>query len=156
MTLDELHAAIARLAETPERVRALATRAADPRHRPAENEFTVVENVCHLRDIEAEGYVVRIRRLLEESAPLLDDLDGARLAIERRYNEQDLDAAIDAFANARANSVAMLRAIEDAGVLERSGTYAGEGPVTLADIVVRMGEHDEGHVRDLELCIRQS
>lgn len=150
MTLDELQAAIARLAETQERVRALATRATDPRRRPAEKEFSVVENVCHLRDIEADGYVVRIRRLLDESEPLLDDLDGARLAVERRYNDQDLATAIDAFATARANSVAMLRAIEDATALERRGTYPGEGPVTLAEIVARMCEHDEGHVRDIE------
>src|SRR5215212_970329 len=97
---------IARLAATPRRVRALAIRAADPRRRLAEGEFSVVENVCHLRDIEADGYVVRIRRLLEEDEPLLDDIDGARLSIERGYNEQDLVAAIDAFADARAKSIA--------------------------------------------------
>src|SRR5215212_853576 len=110
MNLDEQ---ISRLAATPDRVRALAKRAADPRHRVAENEFSVIENVCHLRDIEADGYVVRIRRLLEEDEPLLDDIDGARLAIERRYNEQDLVEAIDAFANARARSIAMLRGADN-------------------------------------------
>src|SRR5688500_19594160 len=50
----------------------------------------------YLRDIETEGYTVRIGQLLEEEDPLLRDLDGDRLAIERRYIEQDVDGALRA------------------------------------------------------------
>ena len=149
MNLDELHTIIADLAAMPDRIRALASAAADPRRKQGDF-FSVVENVCHLRDIEAEGYAVRIRRLLEEDEPLLDDLNGSQLAIDRRYNDDDLGAALDAFAEARNRSVAMLRAIGDERALQRRGTYAGEGPVTLADIVTRMREHDDGHLRDID------
>ncbi|HKX28833.1 MAG TPA: DinB family protein, partial [Blastocatellia bacterium] len=33
--------------------------------------LTVIEQICHVRDIEIEGYQVRFRRLLEESNPAL-------------------------------------------------------------------------------------
>jgi hypothetical protein len=32
--------------------------------------FTAIEQVCHVRDIEIEGYQVRFRRTLEEDSPL--------------------------------------------------------------------------------------
>jgi len=35
-----------------------------------------LEHVCHLRDIEQDGYHVRIHRMLEESNPSLLSLDG--------------------------------------------------------------------------------
>ena len=34
--------------------------------------FSAIEHVCHLRDIEQDGYHVRIRRMLDESNPWLE------------------------------------------------------------------------------------
>src|SRR2546429_489103 len=62
-------------------------------HKPISGEFSIVENVCHLRDIEIEGYTLRINRILNEEGPLLPDIDGGKLAVERDYNKQDVHAA---------------------------------------------------------------
>ena len=110
----------------------------------------VTWNVCHLRDIEAEGYAVRIEQLLREDDPLLRDLDGDRLGRERRYTEQDAGAAMRAFAEARARSVALLRDA-DASAFEREGTFENAGRITLAQLVSKMREHDAGHLRDIAL-----
>jgi hypothetical protein len=53
----------------------------------APDEFSVVEHVCHMRDIEIEGYGVRVQRILKQENPFLPDIDGSRLAIERDYNQ---------------------------------------------------------------------
>ncbi len=45
---------------------------------------------------------LRIRRMLDESNPSLESLDGYEIARERRYEAEDLDAALAAFRNARA------------------------------------------------------
>src|SRR5258708_742578 len=74
--------------------------------KPSLEEFSVLENVCHLRDIEIEGYSTRIRRILNEEHPVLADIDGTRLAIERAYNQQNLSEALQAFSNARQKNVA--------------------------------------------------
>ena len=41
-------------------------------------------------DIDVDGYEKRVARTLDETQPSLPDLDGAKLASERRYNEQPL------------------------------------------------------------------
>ena len=70
--------------------------------KPSPKEFSILENVAHLHDIEREGYLARVRRILEEEMPRLPDIDGERLAIERRYNARDLGVEVGAFAAARA------------------------------------------------------
>ena len=51
-------------------------------------QFTAIEQVCHVRDIEIEGYQVRFRRTLEEASPFLPSIDSetiAKLEGEGRY-----------------------------------------------------------------------
>jgi acetylornithine deacetylase/succinyl-diaminopimelate desuccinylase-like protein len=140
------------IADFPKRVAGLIDGVSDTKKKPSPGEWAIVENVCHLRDIEAEGYAVRIEQLLRENDPLLRDLDGEKLAIERRYIDDDCGAALRAFADARARSVAMLRdANEDA--FAREGTLENVGRVSLATIVSKMREHDAGHLRDIALLV---
>jgi acetylornithine deacetylase/succinyl-diaminopimelate desuccinylase-like protein len=141
MTFDDLRTA-------PARFEALLDRIEDVRARPYGDFFGAVEHMCHLRDIEAEGYAVRIRRLLSEDEPLLHDLDGAQLSRDRNYLADDPRAALRSFAKARAESVAMLERA-DAAAFERAGTLENAGRVTLAKIVQLMREHDAGHAREL-------
>lgn len=46
--------------------------------------FSPLGQLCHVRDIEIDGYHVRLRRMLEEDRPLLVSLDSDALASERR------------------------------------------------------------------------
>jgi hypothetical protein len=46
--------------------------------------FTAIEQVCHVRDIEVEGYQVRFRRTLTRP-PLLASIDSEVVAKERAY-----------------------------------------------------------------------
>jgi hypothetical protein len=123
------------------------------RRPPSSDEFSALENVCHLRDIEIDGYTTRIDRILNEECPALPDIDGARLACEREYNNQDLAEALDAFAQARKRNVAVLSEISEAQ-LARSGFLAGVGEVTLGKLLSMMHEHDEGHLADLKRILR--
>src|SRR5262245_13896481 len=75
------------------------------KQKPSEKEFSVLEHVCHLRDIEREGYAIRIEKLLGEEAPILPDIDGDKLARERDYNHQQISAALADFAEARKKNV---------------------------------------------------
>ena len=58
--------------------------------KPPNQDFSCLEQVCHLRDIEREGYNVRMERILKETKPFLPDIDGQALAAERNYNRQNL------------------------------------------------------------------
>ena len=82
---------IERLDSMPEFLDAALEEAGDERlkRRPSAEEFCLLEHACHLRDLEREGYLVRLRRMLFEKAPALEGFDGATIARERNYLEQD-------------------------------------------------------------------
>ena len=124
------------------------------RVRPAPDEFSVVENICHLRDIEVEGYAIRIRRLITENHPALSDIDGTRLAIEREYNNQDLQEALMTFTRARQENISSLSDASDSE-FEREADLEGVGKITLERLLEMMCEHDEGHVDELTTMRRR-
>jgi hypothetical protein len=53
---------------------------------PSEH-LTVIEQICHIKDIEIDGYQARFRRTLTEDHPILPDMPGELLAEERKYSE---------------------------------------------------------------------
>jgi hypothetical protein len=120
------------------------------RWRDSAEEFSVVENICHLRDLEMQGYTPRIARILTESEPSLPDFDGARVAAEGDYNAEDPSSALEVFRTARGGNVLKLQnATPDE--LDRAGTMEGVGRITLEHLAEMMRSHDEGHLEDLRV-----
>ena len=118
--------------------------------RNSPDEFSALESVCHLRDIEVEGYTPRINRILNETHPVLPDIDGALLAIERDYNSQSLTEALDTFAKARQENIATLVDL-NRDQFDREGVMEGVGDVTLGKLLLMMRDHDDGHLDDLRV-----
>jgi len=149
MPLDAL--TLDRLGEMPGRVRTFAAELRDQEtFRPSAHPlaFSVVEHACHLRDLEEEGYALRIRRILREGNPELADFDGAAVAAGRGYLGQDLGAALRDFELARRANLKALRALPDTA-LAREGRLDGVGSITLRRLVDLMLEHDAGHTTEL-------
>lgn len=154
MTLSELQSKLEYLAETPDVIERLVLGLTneDRRLRAPGVEFSVLENICHLMDIEREGYAVRIKRLLREDDPVLADIDGSRLAAERDYNSQNMEAALKAFARARLGNLNLLKSLSP-DQLERRGTLETVGPITLSELLRMMRDHDAAHRQEIgELC----
>lgn len=150
MTAEEIESIVDYLAETPEALEHLVGGLGDAerRHRPEGVEFSALENVCHLLDIEREGYSVRIKRLLKENNPVLEDIDGSRLARERSYNTQDILTVLEAFKNTRNDNVRILRSL-DSDQWERGGVLETVGAITLSSLVGMMRAHDAAHRKDI-------
>lgn len=111
--------------------------------------FTAIEQVCHVRDIEMEGYHLRIRRTLQEDSPLLPSLDSEALAHERHYSASDPAAALADFRAARQATLDMLANVTPAQ-LERRAVFEGYGPVNLRGIVHFLCSHDQQHLAGLQ------
>ena len=122
---------------TPERWRA----------RPVPDEWAAVEIVCHLRDEEAEDFGARVRVILEGGTRFAP-IDPEGWAITRRYREAEPAAALAAFRERRAASLALLA---DAGP-DRL-TASGESPSGLRlsglDLLAAWVTHDGLHLRQL-------
>lgn len=112
--------------------------------KPTPFEFSLVEHVCHLRDLEREGFGIRIERMLCEENPVLPDFDGTAIALARDYNSADFPVVLDEFRAARVANVARLASL-NASERARSGTQDGVGRLNLGDIPAKMHEHDDVH-----------
>lgn len=119
------------------------------RRKPAEGEFSFLENVWHLADLEREGFGTRIRRLRSEEGPRLPDFDGAGTARARDYNRLDLARGLAAFAESRRENLAALRSLGPAD-WDRAGSQEGVGPIRLRDVPRMMRDHDASHRREIE------
>jgi hypothetical protein len=110
-----------------------------------------VEQACHLRDLEREGYLVRVRRMLSETLPTLDGFDGVAVSRARNYMTQDARIAAQEFAAARREVTGLLAATtrED---LERMAIFS-ERRITLRDLVAMMKAHDREHRAEIERLI---
>ena len=141
---------LAFLEETPEVIRLLTKNlpVTELRRKPAKGQFSFLEHVCHLRDIEQEGYTVRIARLLSEEQPFLADIDGDILAHERNYNSQIFDEELSAFRRARKNNIQTIRPLPREN-LKRIGILQNVGTITLEQLLSMMREHDNEHFRAL-------
>lgn len=116
---------------------------------PKAGGFSLVEHVCHLRDIDGDGYRVRLDRMLEEDRPVLPDIDGEKLAIERDYPAQDARSALDAFTATRWAIVGRLGKLQS-GERRRTGLMAGTTEIDIDGLVSAMLAHDSEHLDDLD------
>lgn len=150
MDREEFRSLVEDLRRTPARLRELMAGIPLDRevHKPRPDAFSARENVHHLRDIEAEGYGVRLLRMLGEPDPVLKDLDGSALAAERNYNGRPPGPALEDFALLRAANVERLQRLapED---LDRKGSWENVGPVTLGKVLEMWRDHDRGHLDEI-------
>jgi hypothetical protein len=122
--------------------------------RPAAGGLALVENAWHLADLEAEGYGVRLRRLLSEISPTLPDFQGDVIAKERDYVNLPLAPALERFARARAENLALIENATEQQ-RQRTGEQEGVGTVNLERVVAMMAEHDEGHAEEIAALRRE-
>ena len=108
--------------------------------------LTAIEQVCHVRDIEIEGYQQRIRRTLGEDDPLLPSLDTEALARERRYGEDDAAASEE--------TLAVLATITPEQ-LQRRARFEGYGPLTFKSLIHYLCSHDQQHLAGLQWVLGQ-
>lgn len=111
--------------------------------------FTAIEQICHVRDIEIEGYQIRFRRTLEEHNPLLASIDSESIAKARSYRSQDVSEVFACLKQARKNSILLLCDLS-AEQWEREAFFEGYGPVTLRALVHYLCSHDQQHLSGLQ------
>jgi hypothetical protein len=111
--------------------------------------FTALEQICHVRDIEVDGYQVRFRRTLEETQPFLPAVDSERLVIERDYAHADAARVFAEFRAARAETLGLLQSVAPEH-FARPAQFDGYGPVTLSGLVHFLCSHDQQHLAGLQ------
>jgi DinB family protein len=115
--------------------------------------FTPIEQVCHVRDIEVDGYHVRFRRTLQELNPKLISLDGESLARERRYAAASAAEVFTAFRLARAQTIELISTLSS-GQYARTAQFEGRS-MTVGGLVHHLCSHDHQHLAGLQWLLGQ-
>ena len=111
--------------------------------------LTAIEQLCHVRDIEIDGYQLRIRRTLAETHPVLASIDTDALVRERAYAQDDPVRVLAAFRAARARTLEMITGLSGAQ-LARTAVFEGYGPLTLRSLIHYLCSHDQQHLAGLQ------
>ena len=145
-----------RMERFPGALRALARGLpdADARWKPSPEDWSILEVVNHLADDEAEDIRVRLRLTLEAPGEPWPPVDAQAKAVERRYNDRDVNASVDRFARERAASLEWLRGLE-AVDWEASHDEPKHGLLRAGDLMTAWAAHDALHLRQIAKRLHQ-
>jgi hypothetical protein len=109
--------------------------------------WSVVEVVCHLRDVE-ERAVERVHAMRTQTEPFLAGYDQEALARERDYASANLHDALDAFVRQRRAHLAELAALAPTD-WERTGQHEEQGRITIMAHTIHIAAHDALHAAQI-------
>ena len=121
--------------------------------RGGDEDWSVVEVMCHMRDAE-EVALNRMRAMRDQDNPSIAGYDQEGWAVARNYAASDLREALDAFVALRAQHVSELEALakED---WDRTGEHSEYGSITIMSHALHMANHDVAHAAQLARQLSQ-
>jgi HAD superfamily hydrolase (TIGR01549 family) len=114
--------------------------------KPGEGEWCLAEIYCHLRDVEGEVNLPRVKKVLDEDNPFLPGMVTDPWAEERQYICQDGSNALRDFITLRLQSLEILSGVDSAG-WSRPARHAIFGPTNLLELASINAGHDRMHVQ---------
>jgi len=117
--------------------------------RPAPEEWSLVEILCHLRDVEREVHLPRLEKILREDNPFLPNIDSDIWAVERGYRSSNPTRAFQEFVQARKETLSRIHALP-ASAWDRPSRHAIFGPTRLDELMSFAADHDRIHLRQVK------
>jgi DinB superfamily len=111
--------------------------------------FTAIEQICHVRDIEIEGYHVRIQRTLLERCPTLASIDSIAVTQQRPYAQANEAEVFASFSTARQKTLQLIANLSEEQY-QRTAVFEGYGPLTLRSLLHYLCSHDQQHLAGLQ------
>lgn len=116
--------------------------------RPAKTEWSPVEIVCHLRDVDQEVNLPRLRKVLNEDNPFLPGEDTDPWAEERQYICQSGPQSLQRFTARRLELLNVLEVLSEED-WQRPARHAIFSRTTIQELAEIIASHDRLHVQQL-------
>ena len=120
----------------------------DARWRPPSQNWSILEIVCHLVDEEREDFPLRLRMTLENPQKRWPSINPELSAVERNYNEMNLEKKVREFCQLREASVQWLESLADPA-WETAYHHPHLGTLRAGDLMAAWVAHDQLHVRQI-------
>ena len=122
--------------------------------RPDQDDWSLTEVLCHLRDVEGEVHQPRFVAVLERKDPFLPGASADEWAKVRGYRDQDGRAALAAFLLRRQETVNMLKDLTP-DTWQRQGTHAYLGRTSLHELLFLVTRHDGIHWEQIKSLLSE-
>lgn len=120
----------------------------DARWRPPSGNWSVLEIVCHLADEEVEDFRRRVQLILTNPSEAWPPIDPEAAAVERKYNEADLEESTNRFLTERTASIEMLRGLADPD-WSQAHDHPKFGLIHAGEVLAAWAAHDHLHSRQI-------
>jgi FMN phosphatase YigB (HAD superfamily) len=114
----------------------------------AQNEWCQTEILCHLRDVEVEVNLPRLRKAIETPNPFIAGVDTDPWAEQRNYRQQSGEHALREFLQARLELIHVLQELSPE-IWSRKVRHAIFGPTSLQELSGIIASHDRIHIRQI-------
>lgn len=120
--------------------------------RGGDENWSVIEVLCHLRDAE-EHNLKRFHLMRTEEMPLLAGYDQEALAKERNYASANLSEVLAAYLKFRTDTLAELSALAPTD-WNRPGRHSEKGEINIMNYAIHIAAHDSVHLAQIARQLR--
>jgi FMN phosphatase YigB (HAD superfamily) len=121
---------------------------------PECDEWSLNEIFCHLRDVELEVNIPRVRTMIEETNPFIAGQVTDDWVQLREYDMQDGHEALIVMAEARSQLVALLSGLSPED-WKRKARHSVFGPTYLQELVGFVATHDRSHIQQVVSTVQE-
>ncbi len=122
--------------------------------RDGDDGWSIIEILCHLRDFD-EIFYQRAVMMLKLEYPQLPGYDHEAMAIERAYQQEDLQDAYKTLRSSRQRFIQFFEALSPQQ-WERGGVHPERDSFTMTDAAMQVGLHDLDHLEQITRVLAQA
>lgn len=120
---------------------------------PEPGEWSIVEVVAHLADVE-EVILERFKKILAEDRPALPDFDPDAAARQNDYRSQRLDTCLSRFLDLRAEMLGTMEPLSPEE-WDREGIHEDAGPLSIHQMAAHLAAHDSIHLAQMSRILAE-
>lgn len=125
---------------------------ADPllvNRRPGADEWSVLEIICHLRDVENEVNLPRFRKIVLQGETFIAAVDSDNWAKEREYQKGSLQKGFYCYSDARSALIDLVQNLDNS-LLNHTVNHSIFGPTKVLELLQFIIYHDQDHIRQIK------
>ena len=117
------------------------------RKKPTEDEWSVLEVLCHLADMENEVFNRQWQQVSADASEPITPPDTSRWAEERGYQWRDLSLALKSFIKARLSSLSLIEHLIEKEILHQTVQHSTLSQTKISELIGFVAKHDRIHLR---------
>ena len=118
------------------------------KNRPEANEWSLVEIISHLADVDREVNIPRLKLIQSQENPFIEAALTDHWADERNYLKNDPFQTIENFVENRKQLLEILSEF-DTNIWKKSINHAIFGPTTVSELIKFTTQHDRIHISQI-------